>query len=85
MNWESEQILEDKLIAQLEKLQYTKVVIKDENDLLANLKTQLEKHNNITFSDKVFERVLTCWAKVQYLKKSKRYVKNNILNSPSHT
>jgi len=61
-----EQILENQLVAQLQKLQYEKVIIKDENALTANLKTQLEKHNNITFSDKEFERVLNILSKGKY-------------------
>ena len=42
---EAEQILENNLIAQLQKLGYKSVVIKDETDLLANFKKQLEIHN----------------------------------------
>ena len=63
MSKQPEQILENQLVVQLEKLQYAKVVIKDENDLVANLKTQLEKHNNITFSKTEFERVLNILSK----------------------
>lgn len=55
---ESEQALEDKLIRQLEDLDYKFVQIKDENDLYANLKTQLEIHNKTSFTDKEFERIL---------------------------
>jgi type I restriction enzyme R subunit len=58
-----EQILEEQLIEQLQKLGYSNVVIKDEKDLLSNLKKQLEKHNNFTFSDKEFERVLNILSK----------------------
>ena len=53
-----EQILEDNLVAQLEKLGYAFVAINDEKDLLANLKSQLEKHNKNTFTAKEFEKVL---------------------------
>lgn len=42
---QSEQSLEDNLIIQLQTLGYERVVIKDEKELLVNLKTQLEKHN----------------------------------------
>lgn len=49
-----EQILEEQLVAQLQKLGYGLVLIKDEKELLANLKTQLEKHNNIEFSKRSF-------------------------------
>ncbi|MCG8329983.1 MAG: type I restriction endonuclease subunit R [Chitinophagales bacterium] len=55
---QSEQILEDNLVKQLATLGYEFVSIKDEADLLANLKTQLEKHNEVKLSDKEFFRVL---------------------------
>jgi len=45
---QSEQILEENLIKQLNTLGYTYVNIPDESALLSNLKTQLEKFNNIT-------------------------------------
>lgn len=49
MSKQPEQVLENELVAQLQTLKYEKVIIKDENALTANLKTQLEKHNDITF------------------------------------
>ena len=49
MTTQPEQILENNLIAQLVKLGYTQTVIKDEYDLLANLKNQLVKHNASSF------------------------------------
>lgn len=58
MTAQSEQILENNLIQQLSANGYDKVIIKDEPDLLANLKTQLEKHNNKTFSDSDFKQIL---------------------------
>lgn len=58
MTAQSEQILEEKLIKQLTSNGYEKVIIKDEKDLLANLKTQLEKHNNKTFSDNDFKQIV---------------------------
>lgn len=58
MPTQPEQVLEDNLVAQLANLGYGKVTIKDEKDLLVNLKSQLEKHNNITLSDKEFDKVL---------------------------
>ena len=58
MNTQTEQILENQLIQQLSNIGYTKVSIPNEASLLANLKTQLEKHNNdIRFTAKEFERV----------------------------
>jgi type I restriction enzyme R subunit len=58
MTTQSEQILENNLVHQLSSNGYEKVVIKDEKDLLSNLKTQLEKHNNKTFSDSDFKQIL---------------------------
>ncbi|CCH01379.1 type I restriction enzyme, R subunit [Fibrella aestuarina BUZ 2] len=58
MATQSEQALEENLIRQLVGLSYKQVVIKDEKELLANLKTQLEKHNNVQLDDKEFAQVL---------------------------
>lgn len=66
-----EQILEEQLVAQLQKLGYGFVQLKDEKDLLANLKQQLEKHNNISFSAKEFERVLNILSKGSVFEKAK--------------
>jgi type I restriction enzyme, R subunit len=46
MSRQSEQILEEQLITQLQKLGYSYFVINSERDLLVNLKGQLEKHDN---------------------------------------
>lgn len=58
MTTQSEQILENNLVHQLSSNGYDKVIIKDEKELLSNLKTQLEKHNNKTFSDSDFKQIL---------------------------
>jgi type I restriction enzyme R subunit len=50
---------------------YGLVQIKDEKDLLINLKQQLEKHNNIQFTDKEFERVLNILSKGTVFEKAK--------------
>ncbi|WP_396191807.1 type I restriction endonuclease subunit R [Flavobacterium sp.] len=71
MSKQPEQILEEQLIEQLQKLSYSYVEIKDETALLSNLKKQLEKHNNITFSDKEFERVLNILSKGSVFEKAK--------------
>ncbi len=42
---QSEQILEEQLIAQLQKLGYGYIVISGDKDLLLNLKGQLEEHS----------------------------------------
>ncbi|AZA52055.1 type I restriction endonuclease subunit R [Chryseobacterium sp. G0201] len=58
MTSQSELILEQNLIGQLAANGYDKVTIKDESDLLVNLKKQLEKHNNKVFSDSDFKQIL---------------------------
>jgi type I restriction enzyme R subunit len=57
MATQSEQALENKLIKQLESLEYERVAVVSENELLANLKRQLEKHNKTTFSEIEFKRI----------------------------
>ena len=66
-----EQVLEDNLVVQLQTLGYTYVAINDERDLLANLKTQLEKHNGIMFTAKEFDRVLNILSKGSVFEKAK--------------
>jgi type I restriction enzyme R subunit len=66
-----ELVLEEQLVGQLEKLGYGLVYLKDENELIANLKTQLEKHNKIKFSDKEFERVMNILSKGSVFEKAK--------------
>jgi type I restriction enzyme R subunit len=58
MTTQPEQILENNLISQLQKLGYKSVVIKDETDLLWNLKSQLEIHNKTTLSESDFKQIL---------------------------
>ena len=58
MTTQPEQVLENNLVTQLQLLGYTYVPIKDERDLLGNLKLQLEKHNGIVFPELEFQRVL---------------------------
>ena len=50
MNTQSEQALEKQLLTQLQKMKYSYVVIRDEQALIANLKTQIEKYNNTTLT-----------------------------------
>jgi len=54
---QSEQALENLLIKQLESLEYERVTVFTEADLLVNLKSQLEKHNATTFSEVEFKRI----------------------------
>jgi type I restriction enzyme R subunit len=71
MSTQPEQVLENQLVEQLSTIGYAKVSIPDEATLLANLKTQLEKHNNITFTAKEFERVLNMLSKGSVFEKAK--------------
>jgi len=56
MSRQSEAILEENLIKQLEQNQYQRVIIKDDKDLESNLKSQLEKYNKTTITDTEFKR-----------------------------
>jgi len=58
MSTQPEQVLESNLVKQLSSLGHYPVTIKNEDDLLANLKSQLEKHNQIFLSDKEFGKIL---------------------------
>ena len=71
MTTESEQTLEDKLVAQLETLGFEQVHIKDEEALVSNLKRQLEKHNKTNLSDKEFKQVLNKLARGNIFEKAK--------------
>ncbi|MCB0516318.1 MAG: HsdR family type I site-specific deoxyribonuclease [Chitinophagales bacterium] len=79
MSKQSEQILEEQLIAQLQKLGYSYIVINSEKDLLLNLKGQLEKHNQSalakTGSEQLtkteFEKILNLLSKGSVFEKSK--------------
>jgi type I restriction enzyme, R subunit len=79
MSKQSEHVLEEQLIAQLQQLGYNYIVINSEKDLLLNLKGQLEKHNhtalaktgNAQFTQAEFERVLSLLSKGSVFDKSK--------------
>lgn len=66
-----EQILEEQLVAQLQRLGYSFVQLKDEKDLISNFKQQLEKHNKIQFSKTEFEKVLNILSKGSVFEKAK--------------
>jgi type I restriction enzyme, R subunit len=55
---QSENALEDALIAQLKGMEYSFAVIENEAAMMANLKHQLEIHNNIVFTLTEFDRIL---------------------------
>jgi len=54
-HYQSEDALEKAFIKQLESQAYEYLIINKEDDLVTNLRTQLEKLNDITFSDKEWE------------------------------
>ncbi len=58
MTTQPEQVLENNLVAQLEKLGYQRVTIRDEGDLLANLRAQLAQHNKTSLSEAEFKQIL---------------------------
>ncbi len=71
MTAQPEQLLENNLVAQLQELGYKSVVIKDEKDLLANLKSQLEVHNKTELSDNDFKQILNYINKGNIFERSK--------------
>lgn len=71
MTKQPEYILEENLVTQLVGLGYKKVTIKDEDELIANLKTQLELHNHTTLSPAEFKQVLNHLAKGNIFEKAK--------------
>lgn len=58
MPTQSEQALENKMLTQLVDLGYKRVIIKDEAALVANLKQQLEKHNQTHLNAEEMKGVL---------------------------
>ncbi len=71
MTTQPEQVLENNLISQLVGLGHKSVTIKTEDDLLKNLKTQLEKHNKLSISDAEFDRVMIHLSKGNIFQKAK--------------
>lgn len=58
MTIQPEQTLENNLVDQLVQLGYEKAEVRDEKELLTNLKKQLEKHNKFQLSDSSFTQIL---------------------------
>jgi type I restriction enzyme, R subunit len=58
MTHQSEQQLEKTLIEQLQRLGFSYIGLEDSDAVTANLKSQLEKFNQTTFSDAEFTRIL---------------------------
>lgn len=71
MSTQSEQALENKLMAQLQELGWNSVTIPDEEVLISNLKNQLEAHNRTLLSDYEFKQVLNHLSKGNVFEKAK--------------
>ncbi len=71
MTRQPEIILEEQLVQQLTELGYSPVHLKNQEDLILNLKMQIEKQNGIQFSDDEFERVLNILNKGSVFDKAK--------------
>jgi type I restriction enzyme, R subunit len=71
MTTQSEAILENELIQQLNGLGYERVTIQDEASLVANLKKQLERFNETTFSAKEFTAILNHLGKGNVFERAK--------------
>lgn len=71
MTSQPEQLLENNLVLQLQQLGYQKVSIKDEKDLLTNLRKQLELHNKVSFSDNDFKQILNAINKGNLFERAK--------------
>ncbi len=71
MTTQPEQVLENNLVSQLVGLGHKAINIKTEDELVSNLKTQLEKHNNTTFTASEFDRILIHLSKGNIFDKAK--------------
>lgn len=71
MTTQPEQVLEHNLVNQLIGLGHKSVKIKTEDDLLINLKSQLEKHNRTTFTTSEFDRIVIHLSKGNIFDKAK--------------
>ena len=59
MTTQSEYLLEERLLKQLEGFEYERIAVDNEPAMLANLKRQLEKHNGgVAFTADEFDRIL---------------------------
>ncbi len=71
MTTQPEVILEDALVKQLCGLGYKQVVVRDEAELLANLRVQLEVHNKTELSDNDFKQILNYISKGNIFERAK--------------
>lgn len=58
MTSQPEQLLENNLINQLVGLGYERISLRDEKDVVANFKQQLEKHNKVSLTDAELNQIL---------------------------
>lgn len=72
MTKQPEYILEENLVNQLKDLGYQKVIINDERDLIDNLQSQLQKHNNCKYSANEFKQILNDLSKGNIFEKAKQ-------------
>lgn len=83
MTTQTEAELENQLIAKLQTLGWERITINDEDALIANLKRQLEKHNEASFSDKEFKQILNqinkgnIFEKAKILRQKLSYIKDD--------
>ncbi len=89
MTVQSEYQLENELIAQLKGLGYSIVTIKDERQLLSNLKTQIERANGLaSLSETEWKQVISHLNSAQYLSAPKICVicsQSNLMMEPVNT
>ena len=71
MTTQSEKQLEETLMAQMKTLGFAPVVLADADAMVANLRAQLEKFNQTTFSDAEFSRILNHLNKGDRFQKAK--------------
>ncbi len=75
MNAQPEQLLEKELIDQLQELGHERIVLRGEQDVLANFKAQLEKHNRIALQEEEFKQILL------YINKGNHFERSRTLRS----
>lgn len=71
MSYQSEAVLENNLVKQLQGLDYSGVTLNTEAAVLSNLKSQLEVFNGTVFSEKEFGSILNHLAKGNVFEKAK--------------
>ena len=81
---ESENQLELNLIKTLEKKNYKKIKLTNENELLENFKIQLQKLNNIIFSEREFDHICNHLDKGSIFQKSKILRDRYVIKRPNN-